>query len=78
MPDDLIKLYSPELIQDRELSRKVKVHLEDGQQVEIFFPKSKSFVTEYDTPNGGPFELYVKEWLLRKKEEEIGEYIICG
>ena len=73
MPDDLVKLYSPELIFSTELSHKVKVHLADGQQTTVFFPKSVSFQTE-----GIPsFELYVEEWLLIKKEEELGEYILC-
>jgi len=73
MSDDLVKIYSPELIRTTELSYEVKVHLEEGGQTNILFPKSVSTKTEFSAP----FELCVKEWFLRRREEDLGSYIMC-
>lgn len=72
MPDDLIKLHAPDLIEIKEYSYKVKVHSEDNTRLIVHFPKSASYC-----PDGSPFELYVERSMLLKKEEDMEQYILC-
>lgn len=74
--DDLVKLFDPELIHTRENSYLVKVHLEAGGKVDIWLPKVKAHITEYENLGDGPFEMYVDKWILERREEDIGDYIM--
>lgn len=75
----MIKLLNAELMHESASGKAIciRVELQGGADKTLWFPFSEiSIESDMDGNRRPSGDIYVEPWLLEKKEEEIGDYIL--